>query len=137
NVMVCLRRHFVPNPVQVNYCTRRLAKRRRPQLIHTGYDERGNKTGASYFGTDGKPCRNVNGIAAWKATFDERARQTSLSFFGLQGEPIIAPKLGYQRIVTKYDGNGQVLEHKYFDCKDNPLSYAETVWTAYKKSAEK
>ncbi len=41
--MVCLRRHFVPNPVQVNYCTRRLAKRRRPQLIHTGYDADGNR----------------------------------------------------------------------------------------------
>ena len=33
------RRHFVPNPVQSNYCNRRPVKRRRPLFIHTGYDE--------------------------------------------------------------------------------------------------
>ena len=32
------RRHFVPNPVQSNYCNRRPVKRRRPLFIHTGYD---------------------------------------------------------------------------------------------------
>ena len=44
DVMVSLRRHFVPNPVQVNYCNRRLAKRRRPLFIHTRYDAAGNMT---------------------------------------------------------------------------------------------
>ena len=35
------RRHFVPNPVQSNYCNRRPVKRRRPLFIHTGYDDSG------------------------------------------------------------------------------------------------
>ena len=42
--MVSLRRHFVPNPVQVNYCNRRRRKRRRPLSIHTWYDGNGNRT---------------------------------------------------------------------------------------------
>ena len=68
-----------------------------------------------------------NGIAGWKATFDERGNQTSMSYFGMKGEPIIAPKLGYHRAVTKYDPNGKVLEEKYFDCQDKPLTYAEAL----------
>ena len=36
------------------------------------YDERGNATSVSYFGTDGKPCLHKDGYAGWKATFDER-----------------------------------------------------------------
>ena len=40
--MVSFRRHFVPNPVQFNYCNRSSPKRRRPLFIHTGYDADGN-----------------------------------------------------------------------------------------------
>ena len=47
-VMVSLRRHFVPNPVQVNYCNRRRRKRRRPLSIHTWYDQNGNRTNNGY-----------------------------------------------------------------------------------------
>ena len=96
------------------------------------FDERGNQTSASYFGTDGKPCLNSNGIAGWKATFDERGNQTSMSYFGLKGEPIIAPKLGYHRAVTKYDPDGRFLEETYFDCQDKPLTYAEALRAAAK-----
>jgi len=37
-VAILKRRHFVPNPVQINYCNRCRTKRRRPLFIHTGYD---------------------------------------------------------------------------------------------------
>ena len=42
----CLRRrrHFVPNPVQGDYCHRTGARRRRPLSIHAGYDAEGNCT---------------------------------------------------------------------------------------------
>ena len=62
-------------------------------------------TGECFFGSDGKPCLDKNGYAAWTATYDERGNRTSMSCFGIQGEPVIAPTLGYHRILTKYDQN--------------------------------
>src|SRR5208283_2024240 len=41
-VMVSMRRHFVPNPVQVHYRTEPDAVRRRPLSTHTRYDNDGN-----------------------------------------------------------------------------------------------
>ena len=43
----------------------------------TTFDERGNKTSVSYFGTDGKPCLSKDGVAGWNNHFDERGNQTS------------------------------------------------------------
>ena len=53
------------------------------------YDERGNQTSVSYFGTDGKPCLHKDGYAGWKATYDERGNQTSESYFGTDGKPCL------------------------------------------------
>ena len=50
------------------------------------YDERGNQTSVSYFGTDGKPCLHKDGYAGWKATYDERGNETSRSYFGTDGK---------------------------------------------------
>ena len=94
------------------------------------YDDRGNMLSRVFFDAGGKPCLSIDGFAGWKATFDERGNQTSFSYFGMKGEPIIAPKLGYHRIVTSYDPNGKVLEEKYFDCQGKPLTLAETLKAA-------
>src|SRR5208282_2675247 len=42
DLMISLRRHFVPNPVQVNYCSRLGTRRRRPLFIHTWYNHKVN-----------------------------------------------------------------------------------------------
>src|SRR5208283_3254958 len=47
DLMISLRRHFVPNPVQVNYCSRLGTRRRRPLFIHTWYDCQGDLTSES------------------------------------------------------------------------------------------
>ena len=53
------------------------------------FDERGNETSVSYFGTDGKPCLHKDGYAGWKSTFDERGNETSVSYFGTDGKPCL------------------------------------------------
>ena len=53
----------------------------RPCLYKGGYaackrrfDESGNKTGAAFFGVDGKPCLSDEGLARWEARYDAETR---------------------------------------------------------------
>ena len=54
------------------------------------YDERGNQTSGSCFGTDVKPCLSKDGYAQLEEpTYDERGNQTSVSCFGIDGKPCL------------------------------------------------
>ena len=121
--MVCLRRHFVPNPVQVNYCTRRLAKRRRPQLIHTGYDGEGNLTVLDQKGQAGG-----NGVTEKQVEFG----------YNLDNQPLLIDRYQYAALPPgagegegmclvaasgfTYDDRGQLTALTHADQNQNTLA---------------
>ena len=92
------------------------------------YDERGNQTSSSYFGTDGKPCLHKDGYAEWKSTFDERGNETSVSYFGTDGKPCLIQGR-VCRMEATFDERGNQTSASYFGTDGKPClnkdGYAE------------
>ena len=77
--MVSLRRHFVPNPVQVNYCNRRRRKRRRPLSIHTWYDTAGHVVTETLYDTAADANAGQNAEDTLHYAYDTSGNLTSES----------------------------------------------------------
>jgi hypothetical protein len=82
------RRHFVPNPVQSNYCNRRPVKRRRPLFIHTGYD--GSNPVLAFDGSGNLTDRYLWGPAVDQVLADEQFWAGSCGEAGNGGLPTSA-----------------------------------------------
>ncbi len=122
--MVSLRRHFVPNPVQVNYCNRRLAKRRRPLFIHTRYDADGNMT------TVPQPGNETVGLTctydAWNRLVEVESGSTVLATYSYDGlNRRITETAGGHTTGYYYDSSDQVLEERVDGATSANVQY---VW---------
>ncbi len=95
------------------------------------FDERGNQTGASYFGVDGKPCLNKEKVAGWKAAYDERGNEIGRAFFGVDGKPC----LDIIRVAARqavFDARGNETSMAYFGADGKPCLnlYGIAGWKA-------
>jgi hypothetical protein len=85
----------------------------------------------AYFGRDGKPALNNNGVARLAARYDERGNQTEMAHFGLDGKPTLN-KGGYSRFTAGYDERGNRIEGAYFGTDGKPAVFKDGFarWTA-------
>ena len=88
-------------------------------------------TKISYFGTDGEPVLNCNGIAGRYVEYDARGNKTNVSYFGTDGEPILNSD-GIASWSSEYDAQGNLVKLIVFGIDGNPVmtndGYAGTVF---------
>ena len=60
------------------------------------YDEHGNQVEESYFGVDGRPVLEKNGVAHVMMGYDDRGFRSEGAFFEVDGKPTLN-KNGYAR----------------------------------------
>jgi len=48
----------------------------------------------AYFGTDGKPCPNKDGVARLTTKYDERGKSEKTTYYDVNGKAIDARKIG-------------------------------------------
>ena len=101
--------------------------------ITAAYDNRGNKIEQAYFGKDGKPTLQKNGVAKTTTANDEWRNP----FAGALSKSL---KSSHARVTWAYDDRGNVIEEAYFDT-DGKLTrhksgYVETT-LAYDEQGNK
>ena len=82
------------------------------------FDENGNITKVSYFGTDGKLLETPN-IAVIEMEYNERGDITRERYFGSDGKPMLNGA-GVASTEKKYDERGNWTEYCFFDEEGNP-----------------
>ena len=118
--MVSLRRHFVPNPVQVNYCNRRRRKRRRPLSIHTWYDASDNLVLQYNAATDATIFKYNYGIALVSSVDGSGSEQFYLSdVLGSVSE--MTDLTGMVTEGMQYDAWGNVIAS--YDSGSSPVGF--------------
>src|SRR5262245_38921335 len=95
------------------------------------YDERGNQTVVTYFGSDEKPTLMSDGFATMKSTYDARGNIIGQTFQGVDGEPI-QHKNGYYGYKAEYDehGNRRAVTYLGKDGKAAPIAAGYATFKA-------
>jgi hypothetical protein len=57
--------------------------------MRTKFDPMGNIIEQAYFGINGKPCQNYQGVAWWTATYTEKGEIIGRMYYDINGKPIL------------------------------------------------
>ena len=77
------------------------------------FDERSNRIESDWFGTNGNPILNNEGIAKVIYNYDTHGNETQRAFFGVDGKPTLSTQgsAGYHQA---FDERGNRIELDYF-----------------------
>ena len=106
------------------------------QKLATTFDERGNVIEERYFGTDGRPCQVKDGYAIVRMKYDERGEETEWACFDAGDRPILDKPNNIHKLVQSYDGQGNIVETRYFGVDDQPSPHRDGYAIARSKYDE-
>ncbi|MBO7620865.1 MAG: hypothetical protein J6T06_10160, partial [Victivallales bacterium] len=83
------------------------------------YDEAGNMVEEWFQGTDGRMCRNVEGMAMVRTEYDQSGRRVRVCFFDENKRPCMS-SWGCSEERFKYDAHGNLVQLSFFDASGTP-----------------
>lgn len=88
-------------------------------VVKREYDKRDREVLRRYFGSDGKPTLNSEGIAGSRYKYDSRGNKIEVASFGLDGK-LASSLAGLAIVRTKFNERDQLIERATFDANGTP-----------------
>jgi uncharacterized protein YkuJ len=85
------------------------------------FDDDGNVTSESYFGSEGEAVARADGVHRFEFTYNENGNMTSGRTFGVDGEAVARDGL-YHEYRREYDAQGHELSLSYFGVEGEPVA---------------
>ena len=107
----------------------------RPEDLVAGWDDEydvlGNLIRRTYVGTDGNPCRHIQGNAGWKAKYDRRGNILEFVYVDEQEQPLPLNLDGIAGHRSEYDDNNNEIRHVNLGTDEKPKMNFEgwAEWT--------
>lgn len=86
----------------------------------TDYNANGAKIGESWRRADGTCGKHDGLVCGWRIDVDHRGRTVGWTWIGADNAPVMPPTVGYARAANTLDGQGRIVEERYFDQADQP-----------------
>lgn len=100
-------------------------------IIKNEYDEKGNRTKCSYFGTDNRPVKSAEGWASSTYEYDAFGNVVKQSFFGINGKPTPLSEM-VPVGIARYDKYNNMIFVASQDGHGNYVNNPQTGWAIMK-----